>query len=81
MNLISPLKDLKVKDDKNTKDLMGFNDHHVFTISQGKKKGVSAELYKDLEYNDFCVDFTIKVISKDDFYIIFTIDIFFSEPR
>ncbi|CAH0549657.1 unnamed protein product [Brassicogethes aeneus] len=61
LNLITPFDSLTVKDAKKSKDVVGFNKHNVFTMSQGKKKPEgSSELHKDLEYNDFCVDFTIK---------------------
>lgn len=63
LNLITPLEELSLKDNKKAKDVIGFNDNQVFTISEAKKKPEgSAELYKDLDYDDFCVDFTIKVI-------------------
>lgn len=56
------MEELSLRDGKKTKDVIGFNDNHVFTISEANKKpDGSAELYKDLDYDDFCVDFTIKV--------------------
>lgn len=60
LNLITPFDDLTVKDTKKTKDVVGFNNNNVFTISQAKKKPEgSSELYKDLQYHDYCVDFTV----------------------
>ncbi|KAJ8984123.1 hypothetical protein NQ317_017333 [Molorchus minor] len=61
LNLITPFEELNVKDPKKTKDVIGFNDEKVFTFTQGKKKpDGTAELYKELQYEDYCVDFTIK---------------------
>ncbi|KAJ8950746.1 hypothetical protein NQ318_011239 [Aromia moschata] len=61
LNLITPFEGLSLKDSKKTKDVVGFNDERVFTISQARKKPEgAAELYKDLQYDDYCVDFTIK---------------------
>lgn len=62
LNLFTPLESFSVKDIKKTKDVVGFNDENVFTVSQAKKKPEgAAELYKDLLYDDYCADFTIKV--------------------
>lgn len=61
LNLITPFEEFNLKDTKKTKDVVGFNDENVFTLSQGKKKPEGAsDLYKDLQYDDFCVDFTLK---------------------
>lgn len=62
LNLFTPFSTLTVKDAKKAKDIVGFNDEHVFTLSQAKKnpKGTS-ELHKELNYDDYCVDFTVKV--------------------
>ncbi|XP_028142993.1 apolipophorins isoform X2 [Diabrotica virgifera virgifera] len=61
LQLITPFEGLQVKDVKKTKDVIGFNDEHVFTFSQSKKKPEgTAELYKELQYDDYCVDFTVK---------------------
>ncbi|CAH1965494.1 unnamed protein product [Acanthoscelides obtectus] len=59
LNLVTPFQGLNVKDVKKTKDVIGFNNDHVFTMSNKKPEG-TAELYKDLEYSDFCADFTIR---------------------
>ncbi|XP_050302966.1 apolipophorins [Anthonomus grandis grandis] len=60
LNLFTPFSTLKLKDAKKTKDIIGFNSQNVFTLSQGKKnpKG-TAELHKELNYEDYCVDFTV----------------------
>ncbi|CAG9832524.1 unnamed protein product [Diabrotica balteata] len=60
LQLITPFDGLQVKDAKKTKDVIGFNDEHVFTFSQPKKPEGTAELYKELQYDDYCVDFTVK---------------------
>uniref|UniRef100_V5GSP6 Apolipophorin n=1 Tax=Anoplophora glabripennis TaxID=217634 RepID=V5GSP6_ANOGL len=61
LNLFTPLEGFSVKDVKKSKDVVGFNDENVFTVSQAKKKPEgTAELYKDLQYDDYCADFTIK---------------------
>ncbi|XP_017768375.1 PREDICTED: apolipophorins [Nicrophorus vespilloides] len=61
INLITPFKDFKLKDAKVTKGVIGFNARNVFTLSDAKKKPEgTSELHKDLEYEDFCVDFTTK---------------------
>ncbi|CAG9820471.1 unnamed protein product, partial [Phaedon cochleariae] len=60
LQLITPFETLKLKEAKAT-DVIGFNDRSVFTAAASKKKlEGSSELYKDLDYNDYCVDFTIK---------------------
>nr|CAI5824604.1 unnamed protein product [Callosobruchus analis] len=59
LNLVTPFHGLNVKDVKKTKDVIGFNNDHVFTISNKKPEG-TAELYKDLEYSDYCADFTVR---------------------
>lgn len=62
VDLVTPLKDYKLKDTKQSKDIVGFNDETVFTMSQAKKKPEgNSELLKQLEYNDFCSTFTVKV--------------------
>ncbi|XP_060534250.1 apolipophorins [Cylas formicarius] len=60
LNLFTPFETLTLKDNKKVKDIVGFNGENVFTVSQGKKspRG-SAELHKELNYEDFCVDFTL----------------------
>ncbi|KAJ8916580.1 hypothetical protein NQ315_000224 [Exocentrus adspersus] len=61
LNLFTPLQGFSLKDAKKSKDVIGFNEEHVFTVSQAKKKPEgTAELYKELQYDDYCVDFTIK---------------------
>ncbi|XP_023030403.2 retinoid- and fatty-acid binding glycoprotein apolipophorin [Leptinotarsa decemlineata] len=61
LNLITPFDSFSVKDKKKSADVVGFNDQNVFTLSLGKKKpDGNSELYKDLHYHDYCVDFTIK---------------------
>jgi len=62
LTLFTPFEGQLLKDSKKTKDIVGFNNQNVFTLSQGKKnpKG-SADLYKDLSYDDYCVDFTNRV--------------------
>ncbi|XP_056636733.1 apolipophorins [Diorhabda sublineata] len=61
IHLFTPFENFHVKDQKKTSDVIGFNSEHVFTFSQGKKKpDGSSELYKDLQYDDYCVDFTVK---------------------
>lgn len=63
LNLITPLGNFRVKDQKTTKEAVGFNDHSVFTLAQAAKKKVDggAELYKQLEYIDYCSKFTVNV--------------------
>lgn len=60
INLFSPVKTLSVKDPKKIKDIVGFNDESVITLSQSKKapKG-SSELHKELDYEDYCLEFVI----------------------
>ncbi|KAL1502570.1 hypothetical protein ABEB36_007695 [Hypothenemus hampei] len=62
LNLFTPFEGPVLKDSKKAKDVIGFNAQNVFTSSLAKKnpKG-NAELYKDLSYRDYCVDFTINV--------------------
>lgn len=63
INLITPFENVISKDSKKAKDVVGFNKENVFTLSQGKKKPEgSQELHKDLQFDDFCVDFTLKVV-------------------
>ncbi|CAG9770462.1 unnamed protein product [Ceutorhynchus assimilis] len=61
LNLFTPFESLTIKDAKKSKDIVGFNQENVFTLSQAKKspKG-TAELHKELNYDDYCVDFTLK---------------------
>lgn len=62
LNLITPIEALTVKDGKTTKNVIGFNDNNVFTFTEAKKNpGGNAELRKDVEYDDYCIDFTLKV--------------------
>lgn len=62
LNLITPLNDFALKDTKSTKEAVGFNKYNVFTTSLLKKKPeASAELYKHLEYTDYCSKFTVFV--------------------
>ncbi|WP_164727098.1 hypothetical protein, partial [Shimia sediminis] len=49
---------LKVKDPKEAKNLIGFNNRNAFTLSDPKKKLGTPDLHKQLDYDDFCVDFT-----------------------
>lgn len=59
INLITPFDKLTVKDPKVTKNVIGFNDGHVFTFSDAKKHPEgTAELHKEISYDDFCVEFT-----------------------
>uniref|UniRef100_A0AAR5QJT3 Vitellogenin domain-containing protein n=1 Tax=Dendroctonus ponderosae TaxID=77166 RepID=A0AAR5QJT3_DENPD len=61
LNLFTPFGSLLAKDAKKTKDIIGFSDTNVFTVSQAKKnpKG-TPDLHKELNYQDYCVGFTIK---------------------
>ncbi|KAK9753142.1 Vitellinogen, open beta-sheet [Popillia japonica] len=63
LNLITPLSSecsFKVKDDKTTKNVVGFNSHGVFTFADAKKKTVgNPDLLKDLSYDDFCSEYTV----------------------
>lgn len=59
LNLITPFETLS-KDDKPVKNVIGFNEDGAFTLDS-KKKEPNAELIKELQYNDYCVDFTIGV--------------------
>lgn len=65
LNLITPLSSecsFKVKDDKTTKNVVGFNSHGVFTFADAKKKTVgNPDLLKDLSYDDFCSEYTVMV--------------------
>ncbi|GJQ78075.1 hypothetical protein Trydic_g2417 [Trypoxylus dichotomus] len=62
LNLITPLSkecSFKVKDDKTTKNVIGFNNKGVFTFSDAKKKPTgNPDLLKDLSYDDFCSEYT-----------------------
>ncbi|KAG5899642.1 hypothetical protein JTB14_036015 [Gonioctena quinquepunctata] len=61
VNLITPFEKFSAKDSKKSADIIGFNNRNVFTVSLGKKKPEgNSELYKDIVYDDYCVDFTIK---------------------
>lgn len=60
INLIAPI-DVKVKDAKLQKNIIGFNDHEVFTYADAKKKSGNAELRKDIDFDDSGADFTVKV--------------------
>lgn len=76
LNLFTPFDGLLVQDAKKNKDIIGFTDTNVFTVSQAKKnpKGTT-ELHKELNYHDYCVGFTLKVlftqIAGIAFYTIF----------
>lgn len=65
LNLITPLgKDcsFKVKDEKTSKNVIGFNDEGVFTFTDAKKKPTgNPDLLKDLSYDDFCSEHTARV--------------------
>lgn len=65
LNLVTPLGNFRVKDQKTTKETVGFNAHSVFTLAQAAKKKVDggAELHKQLEYVDYCSRFTVNVIN------------------
>jgi hypothetical protein len=72
INMVTPFEEFKVKDAKVTKTVVGFDDKHVITFGDAKKKSAgSTELHKDLEYNDFCTDFLVKrggaVFNADNF--------------
>ncbi|KRT79667.1 hypothetical protein AMK59_8800 [Oryctes borbonicus] len=62
LNLITPLAaecSFKVKDDKTTKNVIGFNNKGVFTFTDAKKKPTgNPDLLKDLSYDDFCSEYT-----------------------
>ncbi|XP_025837556.1 apolipophorins isoform X3 [Agrilus planipennis] len=58
LNLIVPFPHLKVKDPKEAKNVIGFNSRNAFTLSDTKKKQGTPDLHKQLDYDDFCVDFT-----------------------
>ncbi|CAG9854324.1 unnamed protein product [Phyllotreta striolata] len=62
LTLVTPVENFGVKDPAKTKEIIGFNDEQVYTASHGKTKKAesSAELYKELFYNDYCIDFTLK---------------------
>lgn len=60
-SLITPV-DLKMKDPKQQKNVIGFNEHEVYTYADAKKKAGNTDLVKDLDYaDDSVVDFVIKV--------------------
>ncbi|XP_045469243.1 apolipophorins-like [Harmonia axyridis] len=62
MNLISPVKDLKVKDAQTTKNVIGFNAENVITLSDAASKPTGTPaLQKVLAYNDLCADYTVGV--------------------
>lgn len=63
LSLITPIDNLSVKDSsKTTKNVIGFSNDNVYTFADAKKKPEgSPDLRKDIQYNDFCVDFTLKV--------------------
>lgn len=62
LNLITPV-DIKMKDPKQQKMVIGFNDHEVHTYADAKKKTGNKDLVKDLDYADeAAVDYVIKVI-------------------
>lgn len=58
--LVTPA-DIKMKDNKQVKNTIGFNDHEVFTFADAKKKQGNADLRKELEYEDMAIDFVMRV--------------------
>lgn len=95
LTLITPVDNLSVKDSKTTKNVIGFGKENVYTFADAKKKPEgSSDLKKDVQYDDYCIDFTLKVSkllqhysiwSVNSFSIMFLISNykihFFSEPR
>lgn len=68
MNLIAPIKDLKVKDPQTTKGVIGFNSENVVTLNEASAKPTGTpDLHKSLTYLDLCTDYTIGV---SKFFII-----------
>lgn len=60
--MFTPVKSLGLKDGKKFKDIVGFNEKTVFTLSQGKKnpKG-NSELHKEINYDDYCLEYVVNV--------------------
>lgn len=68
MNLIAPIRDLKVKDPQTTKGVIGFNSENVVTLNEASAKPTGTPaLHKSLTYLDLCTDYTIGV---SKFFII-----------
>ncbi|KAK4878786.1 hypothetical protein RN001_011292 [Aquatica leii] len=61
LNLITPFHSFTAGDPKYTKNVIGFNSHSIYATTDSKKKleGTS-DHYGDLDYDDYCVDFTLK---------------------
>ncbi|KAK9874207.1 hypothetical protein WA026_002563 [Henosepilachna vigintioctopunctata] len=62
LNVIMPVKHLKVKDAKTTKDVVGFNSNNVITLSDAKNKPLgSPALESELSFSNLCLDYIIGV--------------------
>ncbi|KAF5283201.1 hypothetical protein FQA39_LY17393 [Lamprigera yunnana] len=61
LNLITPFHSFNAGDPKYSKNVIGFNAHNIFAISDPKKRlEGTADHYDYLDYDDYCVDFTLK---------------------